>query len=435
MPSLAACRGAADLLGVVKDALGSSTAGAGEHRGEVQWLLLVGARIEAWTSPGEGPSGWPTLRELDEVTGSVPCAAMSFDHHMVMANSAALAAANITAASIDPPGGIIARDSIGHPSGLLLETAAWNLWACAPEPTPLQRRAHVEAALADLHRHGFAQVHDMLSQPWLGQVLAELSDAGRLPLSVWLNAAMDEIHHAHQQSAEFNRPDVRLTGGKIFVDGTLNSRTAWMLAPYREPQPGMPTGKIVTSPAQIEGAIRACDAIGIGLAAHAIGDAAVRAVLDASQRVHGPHHAASTSPFRPARARSLHDVPALRIEHAEIIDAADIPRFAQLGVVASIQPCHLLTDIEALHRYLPHRLDRVLPLRSLIDAGCRPGELLWFGSDTPIVRPDPQDSIQAAVYRRREGMARADAIAISEAITQEQAWAAFEAPGRGTVPR
>jgi predicted amidohydrolase YtcJ len=93
--------------------------------------------------------------------------------------------------------------------------------------------------------------------------------------------------------------------------------------------------------------------------------------------------------------------------------------------VASVQPCHLLADVEALRRHLPHRLERVLPLRELIDSGCRPGELLWFGSDVPIVRPDPADSIRAAVRRSRDG----DEVAIApeQAITDAEAWAAFRA--------
>jgi hypothetical protein len=164
------------------------------------------------------------------------------------------------------------------------------------------------------------------------------------------------------------------------------------------------------TPAQIEDAVRACDAFALPIAAHAIGDASVRAVLDAIERV------------RP-KARGQ------RIEHAELIDSADVPRFADLGVICSVQPCHLLADIEALTRLLPHRLDRVLPLRELIDAGCAPGELLWFGSDTPIVRPDPEDSIQAATCRRRAGAPDSEAISPEQAITPPQAWSCFEISG------
>ncbi|MEO0716499.1 MAG: amidohydrolase family protein, partial [Planctomycetota bacterium] len=114
-----------------------------------------------------------------------------------------------------------------------------------------------------------------------------------------------------------------------------------------------------------------------------------------------------------------------RVEHAELLDESDVPRFAAMDVVCSVQPCHLLTDIEALRRLVPDRLDRVLPFRELIDAGCAPGELLWFGSDAPIVHPEPQDSIDAATLRRRPGMPEADAIALGQALTESEAWAAF----------
>jgi predicted amidohydrolase YtcJ len=94
-------------------------------------------------------------------------------------------------------------------------------------------------------------------------------------------------------------------------------------------------------------------------------------------------------------------------------------------VICSPQPCHLLYDIEALRRAVPDRLDRVLPLRSLIDAGCEPGELMIFGSDTPDRAPDPGDSVQAAVERRRVGMEAGDAIGLAEAITEAEAWRCF----------
>ncbi len=100
-------------------------------------------------------------------------------------------------------------------------------------------------------------------------------------------------------------------------------------------------------------------------------------------------------------------------------------------VPCSVQPCHLLCDVEALTRYLPHRLERVLPLRELIDAGCRPGELLWFGSDTPIVPADPMDSIMAATKRRRPGMGEHEAIAWGQRIEADEAWSAFCARSDG----
>lgn len=416
---LAQCAGAGDCLEILREAAARRRESPGPD-----WLLAIGARVEGWKQPGDGPGGWPSLRELDEATGELPCAAMSFDHHMVFANSAALRAGGIDRGTPDPVGGVIGRDEAGVPNGLLLESAAWNTWKLSPEPSAQDRRRHVIDALQDLGSQGFVEVHDMLSQSWLGPLLAELHDDGKLPLSVWLYAPIDEIAGQHEASRSWSRKgdpsragtgEVRLAGAKIFIDGTLNSRTAWMLEPYREPLPGMPTGKVITPPDQIESALRTCKGLGIGLAAHAIGDGAVRAGLDAYERL-GPYSVASSL---------AQPIPSFRIEHAEIIDRADTGRFAQLGVLASVQPCHLLCDVEALRRYLPHRLDRVLPLRELIDSGCTPGKLLWFGSDTPIVRPDHQDSVQAAIHRRRGDMTQAESIAWNQRIEEGEAMACF----------
>ncbi|MFN0133000.1 MAG: amidohydrolase [Phycisphaerales bacterium] len=374
-----------------------------------RWLLGVGLRVQAWPQPN-----YPTLDELDSILGPRPCCLWSFDHHALAANTRALGAAGFRHDSPDPPNGRLVRDSAGNLTGLALEAAAKAIYAAVPEPEGDERREVVRSALVDLSRHGFVEIHDLLSQPWLGPTLAALDDVGELRVRVWLYPPLDVLDAVASTRREWERPNVRLAGGKVFADGTLNSRTAWTLRPYADPLPGMLTGQCIADAPAIGRALARCHALGVGLAVHAIGDAAVRACLDAFESSPPSLRRAVEPPFPP-----------LRIEHAEIIDAADVPRFARLGVVASVQPCHLLYDIEALRRGLPHRLDRVLPLRELIDAGCVPGTGLWFGSDTPIVRPDPADSIQAAVHRRRPGMT--NGISAHQAITEGEARAAFAA--------
>lgn len=371
--------------------------------GRDAWIVGVGARPEGWTE-----REWPTLARLDQVTRGKPMIAWCFDTHALLASTAALNAANINPATPDPEGGIIVRDPAGAATGLVLESAARLVAGAMPPPTPDQRRAWIKAALADLKSHGFVEVHDMKSPPTLGEDLAILADAGELDIDVRLYFLLDHLEAAMDGAELWERDQVRLGGAKLFADGTLNSRTAWMLQPFADAMPGHERGTPLVTPADLDEAVRVCDDLGVPLAAHAIGDGAVRAVLDAIER-----NQPTTLGFR--------------IEHAEIIDQADVPRFAALGVVASLQPCHLLYDIEALRRFLPHRLERVLPIRELIETGCEPGHLLWFGSDVPIVRPHPTDSIQAAVHRRRAGMAADDAIACTQAITEADAWAAFEA--------
>ena len=404
MPSLASCTSIAECLDAVARAASAVPAGA--------FLRLHSARIEAWSDPR-----WPTLAELDAAAPRHPCVIMSFDHHAAAANSAALRAAGLCAGQRVEPNGLVLTDpATGLASGLLLEHAAYRTWEAVPEPTVAEWRGMVLAALHALAGLGFTQVHDLHSQPWLGPLLPDLERSGQWPIdSVWLYPPVASLASVAADARSWSSPRIRLAGGKLFADGTLNSRTALMLSEYREPLNNQPRGVAMVTPVQIDDAIRACEAVGGHLAVHAIGDGAVRMVLDALER--------TATPRDPGNRH--------RIEHCELIDEADIPRFARLGVVASVQPCHLLADVEVLTRQLPHRLHRVLPLRDLVDAGCMPGgddALLWFGSDVPIVRADPGDSLQAATQRRRAGSPQSDAIAWDQRLTSEEAMRALAAP-------
>lgn len=396
MLNFAACRSLAECLESVRIA-------AVRMRAErsTDWLMALQMRVEAWDEPR-----WPTRQDLDKASPDRPCWVLSFDHHSLTANSAALAAAGLSDTSPDPDGGVLVRDVSGRLTGVCLEAAAGMVRAAAPEPSREELKTHVRAALVDLLHHGFVEVHDLLAQPWLPGVLAELHDEGSMPMRVGLYAPMDGVAVMARKWGSWERPGLTLLGGKVFVDGTLNARTAWMLSPYADGMSGHACGTPLMTRESIASAIVECRRLGLGLAAHAIGDGAVRACLDASELAGAWSHA-----------------PPVRIEHAEVVAESDVTRFASLGVTASVQPCHLLSDIEVLERALPDRLGRVLPLRDMIDSGLVPGRSLLFGSDTPIVRPDPVDSIQAAV-----GRGRADApgrIAREQAITLAEALAAF----------
>lgn len=394
MLNLAGCSGVEECL----EALASAARGVEPGR----WVLAIGARVEAWRE-----RRWPTVQELDRACSARACVVMSFDHHAVVANSRALAASGVV--DREPAGGVVCRGSDGEPTGLLLEAAAYQAWGAAPEPTPAEWRSLIPAALQDLSRHGFTEVHDLFAPPWLGPMLGEMDRAGALSAAIHLFAPLGTIEEELERSRGYATGRVRLAGAKLFADGTLNSRTAWMLHPYPEPLPGLPHGKVIAGAGDVQRAIERTARLGLGLAVHAIGDGAVRAVLDGAE----------------SAGRAGVRTTGVRIEHCELIDAADVRRFAELGMHASVQPCHLLADVEALHRHVPHRLDRVLPLRELIDSGLRPGDGLLFGSDTPVVRPDPRDSIQAAVHRRREGEPASAQVAGPQGITEAEAWACF----------
>lgn len=396
MPDLSACAS----VGSVLDALAQHAATLPAKA----WVQAAGARRSAWRE-----QRWPTPTEIDAATGGRPAMIMSFDHHAVACGASAMDALGIKQDTPDPAGGVIVRGRDGTPTGELLESAAWAAWAKPPEPAGAERRAQVRRAAEHLAALGYAEMHDLFSGAWLAQDLALLCDEGRLPLHVGMFAPMEELdaHLATRGTTRRagERASVSFLGGKIFVDGTLNSRTAWMLHDFADPLPDLPRGKALLSVEQIATALSRCADHGLLLAAHAIGDGAVRACLDAAERTGLGRH--------------------LRIEHAEIVDAADVPRFAALGVTLSVQPCHLLADIEALRRSLPHRLDRVLPLRDVIRSGLVPGQTLLFGSDAPVVGADPRDSIQAATQRRRASMAVDEAIAPDQAIGEREAWACF----------
>ena len=397
--SLADCRDVAHCLGRI------AAAAANPCDTDDGWLRFSSARVQAWAE-----QRWPTLDELDATTGDRPCVIMSFDHHAAAANSAALAAAGLAPGQrVAPAGEVIADPRTGRPTGLLLEYAAYRVWEASPAPTPARQQARVAAALSHLAVLGYEEVHDLHSQPWLGPLLHTMEAAGQLNLRATLYPPFAALAQVAADRASWESGNIRLGGGKVFADGTLNSRTACMLHRYAEPMPNLPRGQAMHSPMALDAMVQQADAHGLPLAFHAIGDCAVRMVLDTIEN------------NRPRTG-------GYRVEHAEIIDRTDVPRFAKLGVIASVQPCHLLADVEALARFVPHRLDRVLPLRELIDSGCKPGELLWFGSDVPIVDADPADSIRAAVDRRRHGAAPGDAIAPEQAITQAEAWSCFR-PG------
>lgn len=403
------CASVAQCLDFIRQAAAKARAA-----GPGAWARLTGARVEAWAE-----ARWPTRAEIDDAAGDVPCAVMSFDYHHVAAGTAALRAAGI----LDQPAELaplIDRDARGELTGLVREEAAYRVWRAAPEPAPAQRRGMILAALDHLSAMGCVEVHDLHSQTWLPDVLADLDRAGQLRLNVRLYPAARDLAAMHARRAAFEGPRLRLAGGKIFADGTLNGRTASMIHRYALPIPDHPRGHCMVSPAAMDEAVRLADGLGLHLAVHAIGDGAVRMVLDSIERV------------RP-RSRGW------RIEHAEIVDAMDVPRFKALGVTCSVQPCHLLADIETLSKYLPHRLPRVLPLRELIDSGLKLGSIgddasgaepgLVFGSDVPVVRANPEDSLQAAVFRRRPGEPESEMIAPKQAITLDEAWACF-APSR-----
>jgi len=409
---LADCTSIGDVLERVREAHEALPAHSGK---QAVWIDARGLRTE-----GLAERRYPTLEELDAATPGRPAVLKSFDYHALMGNTPALLEAGIEASTVDPPAGVIVRDEQGVPTGVLLEAACNAMYAAQPVDSSAQRTEQLKLAIDDLRGRGFVEVHDMKATPQLGELLLEMDDRGELDgFGVTMYAVPDEFERVKKVLRFAVREDtglpVRFGGLKLFVDGTLNSRTAWMLEPFADPIAAHPTGIPNYTAEQIEMYMRRAHHERFDIAAHAIGDGAVRALLDAYEAVEA----------------QFGEEPGftLRIEHAQFIDEADIPRFARVGkkraVIASVQPCHLLTDMEAIERLVPHRAGRSFPLKDLIDAaasaGRDPAEMIYLGSDSPIVPADPADNVQAAVYRRRAGMDAERAIAPEQAISREAA--------------
>jgi predicted amidohydrolase YtcJ len=314
--------------------------------------------------------GWtdlePSLEALDAVSGDVPVALLAHDWHSLWLNSAALAHARDDLAR---PGGEVDLEA-----GVLREEAAWAFRDRFTLPTHEELVEATRAALPVAAARGVTAIHCKDGLIGSREVYAEL--AGELPFRVW-------------QSLPAKRLDERPDYVKAYMDGTLGSRTARLLDG---------SGVEITSRDEFEAIVRAATAARVPVAVHAIGDLANREALDA--------FAAVPAAIRP------------RIEHAQCLHADDIPRFAQLGVTASIQPSMAVTDQPVAERLWADRLDGAYAYRSLHASGAR----LALGSDAPVEEMDPLRGLRDAVLREWRSHEALDLQAALEALTVTPAW-------------
>ncbi len=371
------------------------------------WVICDGARVSSWRE-----ERFPTAAEIDAVAHGLPVMVRSFDHHSASASGAALAKAGLLGTAHPE------MDSSGH----VWEAAYARLIGALPERTGAEERACVLDAQRDLTAQGFVLVHDMHSTPMLARTLLDLEQEGLLELRVVLFATPDQFE-AVRAIVGTGTDRVAFGGLKLFTDGTLSGRTASMLDPYTEGLPGAPHGSPLIGDDALMDHLRRAHTEGHGVACHAIGDRAVRRLLEAEERLRS----------------EIGRVPrgTLRIEHAQFVHTDDLPRAARLAgttrrLVLSPQPSHLLTDIEAVRRFAPHAEGRVFPLLSMVeafaDAGLNPVEHIELGSDTPVVRPLPSDTILGACERRRSGMDASEALNPGEAIDEGLAWSLYRSP-------
>ncbi|MEM6927675.1 MAG: amidohydrolase [Myxococcota bacterium] len=383
------------------------------------WLVGRGWDQNDW--PDAPAGGWPTAADLDEVTRGRPTRLTRIDGHAVWVNQAALDARRLGLGASDPVGGSIVRDETGRPAGVLVDTAMDLVQA--PEPTSEALRDFLERGLVRLVEQGLTGVHVMGVDDITLGVMTQMDADGALPLRLWVYVRPDTSAAAQlMNEGPWQVDRLRVQGVKIMGDGALGSRGALLSADYAD-RPGH-TGLPVTGPMQMRSLVSRLTPMGAQVAIHAIGDRAVRHALDAIES------ARRTSPGTRVRHR---------VEHAQIVDPDDVPRFAALNVVASVQPTHATSDMPwAGARLGPERLAWAYRWRSLADAGA----VLAFGSDAPVEDPNPALGLWAATRRtdlagKPEGGWRPEErVSLDEAIaafTSGAAWAVGEEGRLGTL--
>ena len=382
----------------------------------------------------------PTRWDLDEVSQSHPVFLLRVDGHMAVANTRALQLASVTVASRDPERGKIDRDDAGTPNGILREKAQVLVQAVIPKPTHEKRRQAVELALADLASHGVTSAQDY--SPWENfQIYEELEHDGKLTarISEWLDFD-DSIADLNNKRSSHPASDTMLHTGmlKAFLDGSLGSKTAALLEPYSDDpksydpkndnpkndnpkNSGLPQYEAAKLNAMTTERVLAGYQIGF----HAIGDKAVQMALDAFAEA---EKAAKEGKVKAADGNGSGNNTdyRLRIEHAQVTTPQQILRFKDLKVIASMQPSHLLTDMNWAESYLgPKRAEHSYAWADFL----RHGVVLAFGTDYPVEPVTPFRGLYAALTRMSEDGKKsyypAEKLNIEQAIAAYTTGAAF----------
>jgi len=357
------------------------------------WLIGSGWNHSLWGGQ------WPTAAMLDRVVPDRPVFLTRKDGHSAWVNSRTLELAQIDDQTPDPPGGTIQREK-KKATGILLETALDLVRKILPEETQEERLSALQAAITEAHSYGMAGVHiPPTLHPGDGaHTLTDLQllrERGQLRLRCLSHIGLDNFEDALRMGIRSGLGDrwLRIGALKLFADGSLGSETAEMLSHY-EGRRHLGSQTIGTE--ELNDLVLQANRSGIAVIIHAIGDAANRRVLDAIERAQ--RMLSETDP----NALEVESKPpklALpnRIEHCQVLHPRDIPRFAQLGVVASMQPIHATSDMEMADRLWGERAALSYAWRALKESGA----VLAFGSDAPVEPLNPWLSVHAAVTRQR----------------------------------
>lgn len=340
------------------------------------WILGRGWNQELW-----GLGRFPTAAELDAVTGGKPAWLERVDGHAGWANSAALAAAGVTAQTKAPPGGSIERLAASGPAGVLVDTAMDLIGRAVPEPRPEDRDLALHKAQELLLARGVTAAADMGTSIEDWQAYRRAGDAGTLRVRIMAYGAGIEqtvLIGGPGPSPWLYEDRLRLNGVKLYGDGALGSRGASLKAPYADVTGTK--GLRITADTALKNMMSRAALDKYQVAVHAIGDEGNAAVLTAIEDL----------------ALTYTGDRRWRIEHAQVIDPVDIPRMGKNGVIASMQPVHQTSDrLMAEARLGPARLTGAYAWRSIAATGSK----LAFGSDAPVELPDPWAGLAAAISR------------------------------------
>lgn len=344
-----------------------------------EWILGRGWDQNLWSD-----KQFPSHDALSRALPSNPVVLTRIDGHAILANAAAMRAASVTAVTKDPDGGRIIRSADNTPSGVFVDNASALVWRAVPAATSAQTTSAILAAVAEANRWGLVGIHDAGESRETIDIYETLARAGRFNLRNYVMVSGDsaDIVHYFARGPRSGMYDGRIwvRSIKLFADGALGSRGAAMIAPYSDDNAN--TGLVLTPPALIQRVSTLALGKGFQIATHAIGDRGNRIVLDAYDA-------------------ALKSVPSadhrFRIEHSQVISPSDIPRFASLGVIPSMQASHQTSDMRwAEVRVGPERIKGAYAWRSLLNTGV----IIPNGSDFPVEEVNPLISFHSAVSRQ-----------------------------------
>jgi hypothetical protein len=392
------------------------------------WILGRG-----WNYAMFAPETLPNKKILDQLFPATPVFLEGYDGHTYWANSKALALAEITKSTPDPLNGAIVRDpSTGEPTGALKEYAGDLVAKVVPKPDHVQKLNALRAAMKWANQNGLARVHSCGGDFENLDLLQELRDDNQLSVRFHIAYLPDppklrpqDVEAVEAARKKFHDQWIDVNSVKFFLDGVVESHTAAFLEPYSD-DPST-KGSLFWNPEEYRSAVAQLDKSGFQLYTHAIGDYAVRTALDAYEFA---EHQNNTKDDRN------------RIEHIETITATDIPRFAKLRVIASMQPLHSYPDEDTLDVWArnigPDRASRAWVWKSIALDGGR----YTFGSDWPVVTLNPWEGIQTAVTRQTSdgkppgGFCPSQKLTVAEAVegyTMDAAYAGHLEKSEGSL--